>query len=60
VVTHDIASAFAVADRLALMAAGVIRAQGTPEEFRASREPIVKEFLEARLLHVAPRRGEGA
>jgi len=60
VVTHDIASAFAVADRMALMADGVIRAQGTPEEFRASPEPVVKEFLEARPLQVAPRRGEGA
>ena len=58
VVTHDIASAFAVADRMALMADGVIRAQGSPEEFRTSREPVVKEFLEARLLHVAPRRRE--
>ena len=60
VVTHDIASAFAVADRMALMADGVIRAQGTPDEFRTSRDPIVKEFLEARLLHVPPRNGEGA
>ena len=54
VVTHDIASAFAVADRLALMADGVIRAQGTPEEFRSSREPIVREFLEARLIPAVP------
>ncbi len=54
VVTHDIASAFAVADRMALMAEGVIRAQGTPGEFRTSGEPIVKEFLEARVLNVPP------
>ena len=48
VVTHDISSAFTVADRLALMADGVIRAQGTPDEFRKSHEPLVREFLQAR------------
>jgi phospholipid/cholesterol/gamma-HCH transport system ATP-binding protein len=48
VVTHDTSSAFTVADRLALMADGVIRVQGTPDEFRMSREPVVREFLEAR------------
>jgi len=52
VVTHDIASAFAVADHMALMAEGVIHALGTPEEFRTSRDPVVREFLEARLLNV--------
>ena len=54
VVTHDIASAFMVADRMALMADGVIRALGSPEEFRTSSEPIVREFLEARMLPAAP------
>lgn len=50
VVTHDISSAFTVADRMALMADGVIRAQGSPDAFRSSREPLVREFLEARMI----------
>jgi phospholipid/cholesterol/gamma-HCH transport system ATP-binding protein len=50
VVTHDISSAFMVADRLALMADGVIRAEGTPDVFRSSPEPLVREFLEARAI----------
>lgn len=48
VVTHDISSAFTVADRIALMADGIIQVEGTREQFRASSEPIVREFLEAR------------
>ena len=48
VVTHDISSAFAVADRLALMAEGIIQVQGTLEDFRASVDPLVQEFLTAR------------
>ena len=48
VVTHDISSAFAVADRLALMAEGIIQVQGGREEFRASVDPAVQEFLTAR------------
>ncbi|MFQ5458829.1 MAG: ABC transporter ATP-binding protein [Myxococcota bacterium] len=48
VVTHDISSAFTVADRLALMAEGVIQFQGTPEAFCASLEPLVQEFMSAR------------
>jgi phospholipid/cholesterol/gamma-HCH transport system ATP-binding protein len=45
-VTHDVRGAFRVADRLALLTGGKIVQQGTPEEFRASRNPKVKEFLE--------------
>ncbi len=48
VVTHDISSAFTVADRLALMVDGVIRLHGTPDEFRSSVEPAVVDFLSAR------------
>ncbi len=45
-VTHDVRGAFRVADRLALLSGGKIIMQGTPEEFRASELPKVKEFLE--------------
>jgi phospholipid/cholesterol/gamma-HCH transport system ATP-binding protein len=45
-VTHDVRGAFRVADRLALLTGGKIVQQGTQEEFRASQNPLVKEFLE--------------
>jgi phospholipid/cholesterol/gamma-HCH transport system ATP-binding protein len=46
VVTHDVRGAFRVADRLALLSEGRIVMQGTPEEFRSSNNPKVREFLE--------------
>ncbi len=45
-VTHDVRGAFRVADRLALLTGGKIVQQGTQEEFLASRNPAVQEFLE--------------
>ena len=45
-VTHDVRGAFRVADRLALLSDGKVVMQGTPEEFRQSDNPKVREFLE--------------
>ncbi|HEY7726605.1 MAG TPA: ABC transporter ATP-binding protein [Anaeromyxobacteraceae bacterium] len=45
VISHDIASAFKVADRLAVLYDGRIAAQGTPEEVRRSGDPFVQRFL---------------
>jgi len=45
-VTHDVRGAFRVAHRLALLTAGRIVMQGTPQDFLASQHPQVKEFLE--------------
>jgi phospholipid/cholesterol/gamma-HCH transport system ATP-binding protein len=45
-VTHDVRGAFRVADRLALLSEGVIVMQGTPQEFLASSNSKVREFLE--------------
>jgi phospholipid/cholesterol/gamma-HCH transport system ATP-binding protein len=45
-VTHDVRGAFRVADRLALLTGGRIVQQGTQEEFLASKNPKVQEFLE--------------
>ena len=44
-VTHDLVSAFRVADRLAMHFGGRIIAVGTPAEFRASGNEIVKQFI---------------
>ena len=49
VVTHDLKSAFAVADRFALLDEGVVRFSGTAEEVRHSTDALMKEFLEAAL-----------
>jgi phospholipid/cholesterol/gamma-HCH transport system ATP-binding protein len=45
VISHDIASAFKVADRLAVLYDGHIAAEGTPAEVRQSRDPYVQRFL---------------
>ena len=47
VVTHDLGSAFLVADRIAFLHEGRIRFSGSPEEARASRDPFLHEFLTA-------------
>jgi phospholipid/cholesterol/gamma-HCH transport system ATP-binding protein len=47
VVTHDLASAFQVADRMAFLHEGRIRFNGSPEDARASTDPVVHEFLTA-------------
>jgi phospholipid/cholesterol/gamma-HCH transport system ATP-binding protein len=47
VVTHDLASAFYVADRIAFLAEGRIRFTGTPDEARSARDPVLREFLDA-------------
>jgi phospholipid/cholesterol/gamma-HCH transport system ATP-binding protein len=45
VVTHDLITAFRVADRIGMFHEGVITALGTPEEFLNSAEPVVREFI---------------
>jgi phospholipid/cholesterol/gamma-HCH transport system ATP-binding protein len=46
VVTHDVRGSFRVADRVALLKDGKIRAFGTAAEFRASEDEAVREFIE--------------
>ena len=48
VVTHDMRSAFFVADRIAMLSEGSIRFVGTSEEMEAEDDPIVREFLSHR------------
>jgi len=47
VVTHDLASAFYVADRIAFLYEGRIRFAGTPTEARATTDAPLHEFLTA-------------
>jgi phospholipid/cholesterol/gamma-HCH transport system ATP-binding protein len=46
VVTHDMRSAFSVGDRLAMLHDGAIRQVGTVSEMQASRDPVVRQFIE--------------
>ncbi len=48
VISHDMKSAFRIADRVAMLYDGVIRIDGTPDEVRACEDPIVKGFIEGR------------
>ena len=47
-VTHDMISAYKIADRIALLHDGVIHVVGTPEEIRNSNDPLVQQFIEGR------------
>lgn len=49
VVTHDMASAVKVSDRLAMLHQGRIAAVGTPEEIQSSHDSLIREFMEGRL-----------
>jgi phospholipid/cholesterol/gamma-HCH transport system ATP-binding protein len=52
VVTHDIASAYKVADKMAMIYEGKIIFVGTPSEIRASRNPYIQQFIRGqRKLH---------
>ena len=45
VVTHDLESAFSIADRIAIIHKGVIYAIGTPEEIKNTKDPVVQQFI---------------
>src|SRR5499427_4620038 len=46
VVTHELASAFLIADRMVLINKGDVVALGTSEEMRSSTHPRVRQFLD--------------
>jgi phospholipid/cholesterol/gamma-HCH transport system ATP-binding protein len=53
VVTHEMPSAFRIADRIAMLHQGIFRAIGTKDEIRASQNPHVRHFLDRVPEHVA-------
>jgi phospholipid/cholesterol/gamma-HCH transport system ATP-binding protein len=54
VVTHDISSAYKIADKIAMIFEGKIIFSGTPAEIRASRNPYIQQFIRGqRKLHYA-------
>src|SRR5438093_1209313 len=48
VVTHDMRSAYAVGDRIAMLYEGKIRQVGTVAQIRQTEDPVVRQFIEGR------------
>ena len=46
VVTHDMESAYSIADRIAMLYQGTIITVGTPDEIRESSDEIVQQFIQ--------------
>ncbi|MHB9131683.1 MAG: ABC transporter ATP-binding protein [Armatimonadota bacterium] len=46
VVSHDVVNVLRQADRMAFLYEGKFRLVGTPEEFRKSDDPVIRQFLE--------------
>jgi len=45
VITHDMVSAYKVADRISMLYQGKIIATGTPEEIKETDNPVVRQFI---------------
>ena len=58
VVTHDMASAYRIADRIAVLQEGRLALYGAPEEIQRSEIPYVKQFVSG--LLTPPSSGPGA
>jgi len=48
IITHDMVSAYKVGDRIAMLYQGRIIEEGTPDEIRRSRNPVVQQFITGR------------
>jgi phospholipid/cholesterol/gamma-HCH transport system ATP-binding protein len=46
IVTHDIEGGLLMCNRVAMLTGGTLRFCGTPEEFAASRDPVVRAFAD--------------
>ncbi len=45
VVTHDMNSAYKVADKIVMLYHGQVVAEGTPQEIQSTKHPVVKQFI---------------
>ena len=45
VVTHDMKSAYHIADKIAMMYKGRIISEGTPEQIQGTADPVVRQFI---------------
>jgi len=44
-VTHDMASAYKIADRICMLHEGRIVGEGSPEEIRNTDDPLIRQFI---------------
>lgn len=49
VISHDMAATFRIADHVAMLYEGRVRLYGTPDQFRDTDDPVVRQFVEGRL-----------
>lgn len=54
VISHDIASVFRTAHRVAMLYDGVFRLIGTPEDFKKSDDPVIRQFVEGSAVGPIP------
>lgn len=47
-VTHDMASAFRIADRISMLHEGMILKTGSPDDFKSAEDPLVRSFVSGR------------
>ena len=52
VVTHDMGTAFAVADHLVMLGKGRVLMMGTPDEFKTTKNPYVRDFIDGKAPEV--------
>ena len=47
IVSHDVTETFEIADHVVVLANGMVAAQGSPAELRASTDPLIYQFVHA-------------
>jgi phospholipid/cholesterol/gamma-HCH transport system ATP-binding protein len=52
VVTHDMGTAFSVSDRIVMIGRGRLVMEGTPEDFRRTNDPFVRDFIDGKAPEV--------
>jgi phospholipid/cholesterol/gamma-HCH transport system ATP-binding protein len=52
VVTHDMGTAFTVSDRLVMIGRGRVLMEGTPELFKTTKDPYVRDFIDGKAPEV--------
>ena len=48
IITHDMTSAYKVADKIAMLYAGRIIEEGVPADIKNSQNPVVQQFIRGR------------
>ncbi|MBX3205911.1 MAG: ABC transporter ATP-binding protein [Labilithrix sp.] len=52
VVTHDMGTAFSVSDRIVMLGKGRLMMEGTPDDFRRTQNPYVRDFIDGKAPEV--------